>query len=790
VTAAASGVDVHDWKGLSQALRVRIEEHLEPGEYMVGCFAADLDVDLRYAQTLVVLTSSRLIASPPMYSPDANGAASNGANGWQSWPLEAVAGLRAHDRAGLGTLELLGPSVELAHWRYTISCVPAAEKFVAAFQSLRAGDEDDAEGEEDEEFAWSQAFPATAPRTKSLLRLAKFALPCLGLIILGTVLTLASTGLSLVPPYLTIPILDDILIPYQDQANAVRARTADDPEAQAQQLAELKEDEEARLSKLTWYLGALGGAALGAWLLAWAQGAVMAAVSERISANLRNETYNHLLRLSLEYFGGKRTGDLIARISSDTDRICTFLSDTALDFGTDVLMIVGTAAILVSIDPMLAVSALCPVPLIAWLIYFIRRRMQAGFARGGRTWSDMTSVLADSIPGIRVVKAFAQEQRESDRFRTANDRVVDANTRVNVLWTFFWPTVAMLNQLGLLVVWAFGAMRIFEFQITVGVLTAFVFYINRFYTRLESMSRMFSATQRAAVSAYRVLEILDQRPKVPDPVEPRPLESVQGRITFRNVGFRYGSRSVLNGIDLDIRPGEMIGLVGPSGAGKTTMINLVCRFYDVMDGGILVDGTDIRSFRVADYRRHIGLVLQEPFLFYGTVAENIAYGRPDATLADIVAAAKAARAHEFILRLPDGYDSIVGERGQSLSGGERQRISIARALLINPRILILDEATSSVDTETEREIQLALNNLIRGRTTIAIAHRLSTLRRADRLVVVERGQIVEVGPHDELLKRSGIYSRLYHAQIEMDNPQAPSGQRAAGETPTAAAGTK
>ncbi|CAM3158444.1 ABC transporter ATP-binding protein [Cupriavidus taiwanensis] len=729
---------------------------LRPGETVLAGLALDLDARLHFTQGWLVVTDQRIVAHAP------------GEKIVREWNIAPALRLSHTDHAGVGTLELSGPAGRLATWRYTLGYNPAALRLADQFEAQRdaaASRPASGGGEvlcptckaplppDEEQCPQCSRELETPPSTWALLRLWRFARPYRWQLLGGFLLTLLSTAATLVPPYLTMPLMDKVLIPFQ---NGVPIDYG--------------------LVRL--YLAGLLGAALVAWSLGWARTYLLARVSERIGADLRTTTYEHLLKLSLEYFGGKRTGDLMARIGSESDRICVFLSLHLLDFATDVLMILMTAVILVSINPWLALVTLVPLPFIAWMIHLVRDRLRHGFEKIDRIWSEITNVLADTIPGIRVVKAFAQEKREVTRFREANKHNLAINDRVNAVWSLFTPTVTLLTEIGLLIVWVFGIWQVSHSAITVGVLVAFLTYISRFYTRLDSMSRIVSVTQKAAAGAKRIFDILDHVSSVPEPARPARLDRVEGAIDMSDLGFRYGNRAVIRGLNLSIAPGEMIGLVGHSGSGKSTLVNLICRFYDVSEGAIRVDGVDIRSLPVSEYRRHIGLVLQEPFLFFGTIADNIAYGKPDATREEIIAAARAAHAHEFILRLPHGYDSLVGERGQALSGGERQRISIARALLINPRILIMDEATSSVDTATEKEIQKALDNLVQGRTTIAIAHRLSTLRKADRLVVMDRGQIVEVGSHDELLLREGAYYKLYQAQArnvdtEDDDAEAP-----------------
>jgi ATP-binding cassette, subfamily B, bacterial len=713
---------------------------LLPNERVRCSLRLDLNDQLRFAPGLLLLTDRHLYFRAE-------------SDGFQRIRLSTSLELERREHAGLTQLTFVEHGRRLLRVNYTLALAGPGHDFSAAFEEQCGHPEPpptpaeaDLDADRDDEFALPETVVVLG---HPLWRLFGFARPRFGKIAIGLGLTLATTAVGLIPPYLTMPLVDDVLVPWQEARGAPI---------------------EATYQRLWLYLGGLAAAALVAWLLAWAQGAVLAWVSELISADLRNRAFSHLQRLSLQYFGGKRTGDLIARISSETDRLCMFLSDTLIDFVSDVLMILGTAIVLFVLDPLLALAALASFPPIAWFMIRVRSALTHGFLRGSRAWALMTNILSDTIPGIRVVKAFSQERREVARFERANAAIVLVNNRVNTLWTSFWPLVALLNQLGLLVVWAVGAWQILHHRITVGVLTAFIAYISRFYTRVESMSRVLTVTQRAAAAAQRLFDILDRVPTVVDAKDPVTLTHVAGEIRFDQVSFRYGSRLVLDNLSFTVKPGQMVGIVGHTGSGKSTVSNLICRFYDASSGAVRVDDVDIRRISLEEYRRHIGIVLQDPFLFFGTIGENVAYGVPDAAPARIIEAARAARAHEFVLKLPEGYDSLVGERGQSLSGGERQRIAIARAILVDPKILILDEATSAVDVQTEREIQSALDNVVQGRTTVAIAHRLSTLRKADLLVVLKDGKLAEMGSAAELLAQDGEYARLWRAQSSSQIP--------------------
>ncbi|HKG92446.1 MAG TPA: ABC transporter ATP-binding protein, partial [Gemmatimonadaceae bacterium] len=480
---------------------------------------------------------------------------------------------------------------------------------------------------------------------------------------------------------------------------------------------------------------ARGAAATAAWIAVGAMAVLyvlrqaaahvrlrlMAVLAENVIRDLRSELYEHIQHLSLSFFSRKKTGSLITRVTSDTDRLWDFIAFGVVDVSLSLVMLVGLGAVLLTLDWRLGLVMTLPVPLFCWLIYRHGERLNARFIRAWRKWSRVTDILSDTIPGIRVVKAFNQEEREIARFGERNDDVAAESNEIHRIWTTFWPMLMLAVHTTTVLVWLFAVPRLLGggegAPLSAGVFVSFLLYTTMFVGPIEVIGQMARTVNRATSSAHRVFEVLDSEPEVRDAPEPVRLTPVRGRVTFENVSFAYdGVRQVLRGVSFDVAPGELIGLVGPSGGGKSTVVSLIARFYDVTGGVVKIDGVDIRALDTGHYRQQLGMVLQDPYLFHGTVLENVRYGLPDASLADVIAAARAANAHDFICKLGQGYDTVVGERGHTLSGGERQRISIARAILHDPRVLILDEATSAVDTETEREIQEAIERLIAGRT--------------------------------------------------------------------------
>jgi len=503
---------------------------------------------------------------------------------------------------------------------------------------------------------------------------------------------------------------------------------------------------------------------------------VMTWLGEKVTNDLRIDIYTHLQKLGVSYYDQKETGWIMDRVTGDTATLQSFMTDTLQRTVLNTVTLLVIAVWMVSSHPLLAFLALLPAPIVCLMSKQFMDRTHKIWHWAWRRRSRMFALLSNVLPGVRVVKAFVQEEREYDRFQRQSQEYMDARVDAARAFAGFSRMTNLVMSLSTLFIWGYGGYLVLrnptgrpEDGVTVGLLVMFMTLVAQFYSPLQELTNMSQQIQQASTSGQRVFEVMDTLPDMEDSEGAVDLGEIAGKIEFRSVTFGYDERRpVLRNISFVVEPGEMVGLVGPSGAGKSTTINLICRFYDATSGTVLVDDQDVRDVKLKSLRNQIGIVLQEPFLFHGTIAENIAYGCPGAPMEAVMRAAKAANAHDFILRFPDGYDTMVGERGTRLSGGERQRISIARAILKNPRILILDEATSSVDTETEALIREAIDRLVRGRTTFAIAHRLSTLQHANRLLVLDRGRLVEWGTHAELLaKEDGVFRRLVDVQREL-----------------------
>ncbi len=516
------------------------------------------------------------------------------------------------------------------------------------------------------------------------------------------------------------------------------------------------------LTALWWIVGAFLIAGLLNWAMSYAQTYLTGWVGERILADLRNRLFDHLQRLSLGFFERNRAGVIISRLTNDVEAIDQLVTDGVTSLVQNTLTLVGTAILLFILDWRLALATLLVIPFMSIATIIFRVRSARAYAAVRERLGLVTATLAEDIAGMRIVQAFTRERTNTENFRKVAERYRDSNMETVVLNGLYFPFVDVLSSVALAVVLGYGGHLYFQGDVTLGTLFAFMLYVQNFFDPVQQLSQLYNTFLSATAALDKIVDVLDEEPEVLDKPDAKPLPRVEGRVQFENVTFGYGDGpEVLHGLDLDVPAGTTVALVGHTGAGKSTIAKLLARFYDPRAGRITIDGHDLRDVTQASLRRQLGIVPQEGFLFAGTVSENIAFGRPEAPAADIVSAARTIGAHDFVTHLENGYETEVQERGTRLSLGQRQLVALGRALLADPRILILDEATSSVDIGTERKIESALRKLLAGRTAFVIAHRLSTIRDADLIVVLEHGRVIEQGTHDELLQKRGLYTSLY-----------------------------
>ncbi len=525
---------------------------------------------------------------------------------------------------------------------------------------------------------------------------------------------------------------------------------------------------ELNMTRVWQVAGALVGVALVRGLFNFLQGYWSEVASQGVAYDLRNTIFEKLQKLSFSYHDRSQTGKLMTRMTSDVELVRHFVGRGALLLASAILMLLGTLAIMFWMNWKLAliVFLLMPVILVFFSV-FIRRIMPVSL-RVQKKLGALNTILQENLAGMRVVKAFAREDYETERYQAQNVELLDENINMIKLFSTVFPLIFFIANLGMVAVVWFGGLEVIGLRLTLGELVAFTGYLGFMLMPIFQMGMIGAMLSRAEASAQRIFEVVDARSEVEDRPGAIPLPALEGRVTFEEVSFRYvgGQEDVIQEVSFMVEPGQTVAILGQTGAGKSSIINLIPRFYDVTDGKVLIDGHDVRAVQLDSLRKQVGIVLQETTLFSGTIRENIAYGRPDADDEQVIHAAQAAQAHEFITELPDGYDTLVGERGVGLSGGQKQRVAIARALLVDPRILILDDSTSSVDAETEYKIQQALEGLMQGRTSFVIAQRISTVRNADKILLLGEGRLVAQGTHQELMESSELYVEILETQFD------------------------